>query len=113
MREELDGIPQITPDELLRIVESDDEKKPTLIDVREEHEYASGHIPGIRLIPMSQFPDHIDSLDPEEEYILVCRSGSRSQKTAKYLKLQGFKKVNNYIGGMLHWPGAIETNEKD
>lgn len=38
----------------------------TLLDVREPQEYEEGHLPGARLIPLSELPDRLSELDPEK-----------------------------------------------
>jgi len=48
----------------------------TFVDVREEYEYASGHIPGAINHPLSQFdPARIPRGKP---VVLICQAGSRS-----------------------------------
>lgn len=105
---EIDGIKQYDYRELQEIVNKK-EKDPIIIDVREPEEYIEGHIPNIPLIPMQQLPAMIEDFDTEKEYIFVCRSGSRSQNVARYLKENGFQKVHNYAEGMLGWEGDIAT----
>jgi rhodanese-related sulfurtransferase len=51
-----------------------------IIDVRTPEEYAFGHIPGARLLPLDQLPRLARTLNPDEEIILVCRSGNRSMQ---------------------------------
>jgi sulfur-carrier protein adenylyltransferase/sulfurtransferase len=49
------------------------EKNPgeyNLIDVRQPREYERGHIPGARLIPVSELRNHIHELDPEKPAIV-------------------------------------------
>ncbi|RSL31190.1 rhodanese-like domain-containing protein [Salibacterium salarium] len=99
---DLDGIEQLEKDELKNIYDKQ-EKNPIIIDVREPAEYIEGHIPGVPLLPMNQVPEVIDQLEKDKEYVLVCRSGSRSQHTALYFKDNGIENVKNFAGGMLAW----------
>ena len=46
-----------------------------LIDVREEHEYRGGHIPGAINLPLSQLSHKFEQLDKNKEYYLVCQRG--------------------------------------
>ncbi|MBM7660468.1 rhodanese-related sulfurtransferase [Bacillus mesophilus] len=78
-----------------------------LIDVREDEEVAQGVIPGVKHIPMGQIPERMSELDPEKEYIFICRSGRRSENVCYYLQDQGYKCVN-MVGGMLEWEGDRE-----
>ena len=49
-----------------------------LIDVREPHEYKICSIPGAKLIPLGEFPQHVGEFDPEDDIVIHCRSGMRS-----------------------------------
>lgn len=80
-----------------------------LIDVREDEEVAQGVIPGVKHIPMGQIPERMSELDPEKEYIFICRSGRRSENVCYYLQDQGYKCVN-MVGGMLEWEGEREVS---
>lgn len=111
MAYEHDGIQQIEVNELLEIFE----QKPDnviLLDVRENEEYIAGHIPGVKLLPTSQFEERFDQeLAKNNEYVIICRSGNRSQKVAKFLHEEGYKQIINYAPGMLEWTGPVETGE--
>lgn len=83
-------------------------KRPLVIlDVREPGEFANGHIPGARLIPLGQIQARLGELDPNRELIVVCRSGRRSAQAALSLARQGFSRVLNMTGGMLAWRGPV------
>ncbi|WP_149242431.1 rhodanese-like domain-containing protein [Dyadobacter sp. 32] len=71
-------------------------------DVREEHEYEEDNL-GAILIPLGEFPDHLDELEEikDEEIIIHCRSGARSGKAKSFLEAQGFSNVRNVLGGIL------------
>ncbi|RSL31002.1 rhodanese-like domain-containing protein [Salibacterium salarium] len=99
---DLDGVKQLEKDDLKNIYDKQ-EKSPIIIDVREPAEYVEGHIPGVPLLPMNQVPEVIDQIDKDKEYVLVCRSGNRSQHTALYFKDNGIENVKNFAGGMLAW----------
>ncbi|MBS4208608.1 rhodanese-like domain-containing protein [Bacillus sp. FJAT-50079] len=75
-----------------------------LIDVREDDEVAEGMIPQAVHIKMGEIPDHLDQLDKDKEYILVCRSGGRSGRVCEFLMEYGYN-VTNMVGGMLEWTG--------
>jgi rhodanese-related sulfurtransferase len=110
----LNGISNFDAEELLELFEKNQTNpRVTLIDVREPYEYVEGHIPGVKLIPMGTIPEIVDTLNPDEEYVFICRSGRRSYSVAKYLQNLGFKKVHNFHGGMLSWFGPIERGEDE
>lgn len=78
-----------------------------IVDVREPYEYAEGHIPGSKLIPLGQLTAHLNELgSKDEEMIMVCRSGGRSGQASHQLAGLGYKKVLNMQGGMLAWQRA-------
>ncbi|BDQ36727.1 sulfurtransferase [Pseudodesulfovibrio nedwellii] len=79
----------------------------TLLDVRQEWEYADEHIPGARLVPLVELIDHIDEIDKEKPVLAYCRSGGRSMAASALLEGQGFSDVNNLVGGMAGWNGEI------
>ncbi len=74
-----------------------------LIDVREDFEYAEGHIPGTTLIPLGQIPDRLDEIPKDKTVVAVCRSGNRSGQATDFLREQGFDNVHNMQGGMNAW----------
>ncbi|MGN1387472.1 MAG: rhodanese-like domain-containing protein [Bacillus sp. (in: firmicutes)] len=78
-----------------------------MIDVRETHEVAEGHIPGVINIPLGLLEFRMNELDKSKEYIMVCRSGGRSGQATQFLTGQGFN-VTNMIGGMLAWEGEVK-----
>jgi len=85
-------------------------KQPGLqvIDVREPEEFASGHIPGAKLIPLGQLPERLGEVDRTRDAVIVCRSGGRSSKACELLASRGFDRVHNLMGGMLQWAGDVE-----
>lgn len=82
-------------------------KKLNLIDVREKHEVALRKIPGVIHIPLASIPESLQKLEKGKEYIIVCRSGNRSGRAAKYLERMGFRTIN-MVDGMLAWEGEVE-----
>lgn len=78
----------------------------TIIDVRTPAEYADGHVPGSRLIPLEQLPLAVADLPRDRTLYLMCRSGGRSDLAGQWLSQQGFDVVN-IAGGMLQWTGPL------
>ncbi|WP_071393791.1 rhodanese-like domain-containing protein [Bacillus tuaregi] len=95
----------ITTNELMEKLEAGE--KLELVDVREHDEVAMGMIPGAKHIPMGDIPASLGSFDKDKEYIMVCRSGSRSAYVCEFMQAQGYK-VRNMTGGMLDWRGKTE-----
>ncbi|MFC5714020.1 rhodanese-like domain-containing protein [Thalassorhabdus alkalitolerans] len=111
MSKEMDGIKQLSYEELKEIYEKSDQDK-ILVDVREIDEYIAGHIPRIPLIPMSEIAEKAGDFDKSKEHIFICRSGRRSQQVALFFQSQGITSYN-FSGGMLTWEGPQETGEEN
>ncbi|HEV2037907.1 MAG TPA: rhodanese-like domain-containing protein [Candidatus Eremiobacteraceae bacterium] len=75
-----------------------------LIDVREQHEWDAGRMPGAHLIPMGDIPAHLSDLPRDRRIIFTCRSGNRSGTIKDYMiDEQGYTDVHNLLGGILAW----------
>ncbi|MEB3101587.1 rhodanese-like domain-containing protein [Ferviditalea candida] len=79
-----------------------------IIDVREDVEWISGHIPQAKHIPLGQLLQRLDELDKNKEYIMVCAGGNRSSLACEFLSERGYD-VTNLIGGMSRWRGEVAT----
>ncbi|HVB27852.1 MAG TPA: rhodanese-like domain-containing protein [Mycobacteriales bacterium] len=73
-----------------------------LVDVREPDEYAAGHVPGARNLPLSTLPLSHHELPRGECVFVICASGARSQQAARTLELAGFDAVS-VTGGTAAW----------
>jgi rhodanese-related sulfurtransferase len=76
-----------------------------VIDVRQPHEHAAGHIAGSRLIELAELPSQAQTIDPTIPVIFYCRSGGRSAMATDALTQAGYE-VHNMAGGMLDWHAA-------
>jgi rhodanese-related sulfurtransferase len=73
-----------------------------LLDVREDDEWAAGHAPTARHLPMSELVARLGELPDDDPLYVVCRSGNRSARVVAYLAGQGYPAVN-VDGGMQAW----------
>lgn len=74
-----------------------------LIDVREPSEWAAGHAPKARHIPLGQLSRHLSKLPRDREVLFICRSGNRSASATLAAKQVGLTKAANVRGGMIAW----------
>lgn len=80
----------------------------TVIDVRTDDEYNSGHVPGARHIPLNDLPGQLSSLQGmrDQEIYLICAVGGRSARAATLLAQEGFTHPINVEGGTNAWRTA-------
>jgi rhodanese-related sulfurtransferase len=79
-----------------------------VVDVREPHEYESGHIEGAILRPLSTWdPDELPPVPEGKHLLLHCRSANRCGVAAQNLIENGYEgPINRLAGGMLAWQAA-------
>jgi rhodanese-related sulfurtransferase len=105
----VDGIPQITVQELKR--KQDAKEDVFVVDVREPQEYHIANL-GAPLIPVGDIELRASELAHKKnsEVVLYCKAGVRSQKAALALKEAGFTNVSNLMGGILAWAEKIDPS---
>lgn len=81
-----------------------------LLDVREPHEFQYAHIANSVLIPLNQIPNRLGELDPQQEIVVICHHGMRSQQAANYLVQSGYKKIANLTGGIDAWSCTCDSS---
>jgi len=80
-----------------------------LVDVREPHEFAAGHIPGSVSLPLSMFdPEQIPS---GPRVVFSCAAGIRSARAAEFAQASGRDIREHYKGGFKDWVEAGEPVE--
>lgn len=79
-----------------------------LIDVREPHEYATGHIENARHLSLPRLKDALYEFEDRKNVpvIVYCQQGTRSKEACKQMVQQGFTQVYYLSGGMLSWEDA-------
>jgi molybdopterin/thiamine biosynthesis adenylyltransferase/rhodanese-related sulfurtransferase len=105
----VDGIPQISVQELKRKLDAKEDV--FVLDVREPHEYQIVNL-GAPLIPVGEIERRASELADKKnsEIVVHCKSGARSQKAALALKQAGFTNVSNLSGGILAWAEKIDPS---
>ena len=80
-----------------------------VVDVREESEYAEGHIPGAVNIPIRTLTQNLDKIPTDRQVYVYCKSGFRAAQSLSALGLVGYDNVLSYKPG---WDGWIEAGEE-
>ena len=93
---------QITQEEAKKMM---DTQEVIILDVREQDEYDSGHIPRAVLLPVGTInEDTAAEVIPEKDstVLVYCRSGNRSKTAAAALASLGYTKIYEF-GGINTW----------
>jgi rhodanese-related sulfurtransferase len=88
---------------------------PSLVlDVREDKEFAAGHLPRARHIPLKDLPGRLDEIGKfkDKPVIVTCRSGPRAGAACRLLRKSGFTNVFQLKGGLAAWEQASLPVEK-
>ncbi len=102
---------EVGPTEAVTLI---NRKDATVIDVRDEGEFAGGHINNARHIPEKQLAERIKELDKfkTKPVIVSCASGRRAAAVSDSLRKQGFTEVVTLRGGIGAWVQAGMPLEK-
>ena len=106
------GIKQIGPAEATHLINHQD---ALVLDVREDKEFAGGHIINSMHIPMAEVQNKLAGLSKYKTspVIVSCRSGARSNSICGMLRKNGFENVANLKGGVMAWQNAnMPLNKK-
>jgi rhodanese-related sulfurtransferase len=74
-----------------------------VIDVRTPAEYAQGHIPEAKLVPLDSILARPHDLLKGDDILFVCQVGQRSALAAEMAAAVGFKQLYNLDGGTEAW----------
>ena len=85
-----------------------------VLDVRDEKEFASGHLPRARHVPLKELEQRAAELAKfkEKPVIVTCRTGPRAAAASRVLKRAGFSNVYTLKGGVSAWQQASLPLEK-
>ena len=100
-------VPEMEPSELKERIDNE-----LLLDVREPFEAQIADLPdhNTRRIPTGQLPSRVSDLDPDDTYVVYCRSGARSAWAVQLLMREGFENVINLKGGVLGWRQEVDPS---
>lgn len=88
----------------------DNGASPIIIDVREDFELEISKIEGSLHIPMNQIPNRLNELNPENDYVIICRTGVRSLQICEFLSNQNFRSIANLSGGINEWAKKVDSS---
>lgn len=96
------GVPNLSPAEAVTLI---NRSNAFVLDVRDDAEFASGHIADATHIPLADLVARIGELKKyQNKTILVnCQKGMRSAKACDILRKADFTQVNNLQGGLTAW----------
>lgn len=93
-------VPLIKSDELAQKMDKD----IIILDIRSKEEYNISHIEGAQLIDYDAFKkSDVKSLDKNQEVIVYCSVGYRSERVGEKMIDMGFTNVKNLYGGIFDW----------
>ncbi len=76
-----------------------------LIDVRADHEWAAGHLPGATHLPLAELNERTGEIDRDRPVLLYCRGGNRSTMAAAALAEAGYDAAK-LSEGIVGWDEA-------
>ncbi|WP_414039868.1 rhodanese-like domain-containing protein [Acidithiobacillus sp. M4-SHS-6] len=105
------GISEVDPKTAVQLI---NHEEAVVIDVREQNEWAKGHLPGARHIPLGDLSKYMKDLEKHRGHHVICQcaSGMRSARAAASLKKAGFDKIYSLKGGISAWRSAGLPVEK-
>ncbi len=74
-----------------------------VVDVRGLEEWATGHLPGARAVPLDQLRANPAAVLPRKGVIFVCAGGVRSETAARLAEQHGITDVYSITGGTQSW----------
>ena len=77
-----------------------------LLDVRTPEEWVDYHAPNSTLIPLDELEARVNEVPQDQEIVVICRSGNRSQVGRDILLAAGFTNVTSVAGGLNGWRDA-------
>ena len=99
------GVPNVTPAEAVTLI---NRANAIVLDVRDDAEFASGHIADAKHIPVGVLESRIAELSKYKNKAIVvnCQRGARGVKACDILRKAEFSQVHHLQGGLLAWQEA-------
>lgn len=104
-------VEEVSPEALHERMEAGEDVQ--VVDIRPEHEYERGHVPGALNVPMDRFGSEIERREWGEDVVVACPIGQSSIQAARLLQsYEGVPqdaRVASLEGGYRAWEYALET----
>jgi len=83
-------------------------EKAVVVDVRDEGEFAQGHIVGAKHVPLAQLEEKLPQVARNKSLplVLVCAQGQRAQRGVAVAQKLGYANTQALAGGMKAWRDA-------
>src|SRR5215472_10986549 len=103
-----EGVRRLTATALHELLQRGE--KPLLVDVREDAEWAAGHLPGALHIPLGELPQRLAEIAAEANPVFMCRSGGRSMTACQMALRANIRSPANLEGGLLAWAQTVDPS---
>jgi adenylyltransferase/sulfurtransferase len=80
-----------------------------LLDVRGPAEWAICSLPNARQIPLNELPARVAELEKDEDIVVYCKMGARSERAAAFLRDAGYR-ASSLRGGILAWSSEVDPS---
>lgn len=106
------GAQNVTPTEAVLLM---NRSKTLILDVRDEAEYAEGHIQGAKHIPLAALETRIKEIEKQKSkpVLVNCQKGMRANKACQILAQHAFTQLYRLDGGLDKWKEAKMPLVKD
>jgi rhodanese-related sulfurtransferase len=99
----LSQIAEWTPQQLAEELKKGGDERLFMVDVREEHEWEAGRLPGSVHIPLGTLPDHVQEIPKDATPVFICAAGGRSMRAAQFFVQSQGRDAINLMGGVGGW----------
>lgn len=105
LKRSADGVANLSPNEAVLLI---NRANAIVLDVRDDAEFANGHITDAKHIPLAQLDARIKEIIryKDKPVLVSCQAGARSGKACDILRKHEFSKIYNLQGGLNAWEQA-------
>lgn len=99
------GVKSVSPSQAVLLI---NREHASVLDVRDDVEYATGHIMDAKHITLDTLEANVESLKAlkQKPLIVQCQSGVRALKACGVLRKHGFEQLHHLEGGIVAWEKA-------